>query len=127
MFITDHEDLGKDSDSDMYDDAEYHNYEHVPSSTEMDIHLIYYDWIADMGATSHIIHRRNTFDTYKPIPAIPISGVGGAKAHAIRWGNIKLKSKCNGKTYILELQNILHVPKNKNNLLSLCWELTTYG
>ena len=32
-------------------------------------------------------------------------------------------SECNKHTYILELQNVLHVPKNKNNLLSLGkWE-----
>jgi len=108
-----------DIDSDTYDDAKYHNFKHVPSSTEIDLCLIYYDWIADTGATLHITHRHNTFNTYKPIPAVPIAGVGGAKAHAIRWGNIKLKSKWNGKIYILDLQNVLHMPKNKNNLLSL--------
>jgi len=112
-----------DTDSDTYDDAEYHNFEHVPSSTEIDLCLIYYDWIADSGATSHITHRRDTFDTYEPIPAIPIAGVGGAKTHAIGQGNIKLESECNGTTYILELRNVLYVPKNKNNLLSLGkWE-----
>jgi len=112
-----------DMDSDIYDDAEYHNYEHVPSSTELDLRLIYYDWIADTGATSHITHRRNAFNTYEPISGIPISGVGGVKAHAIGQGNIKLKSKCDGWTYILKLKNVLHVPKNRNNLLSLGkWE-----
>ena len=119
----DHEDSGAESDSDTYNDAEYHNYEHVPSSTEMDIRLIYYDWIADSGATSHITHRRDAFDTYEPITPIPISGVGGAKAHTIGRGNVKVKSECNNRTYILELKNVLHVPKNKNNLLSLGkWE-----
>ena len=112
-----------DTDNDIYDDAKYHNYEHVPSSTELELRLIYYDWIADTGATSHITHRRDAFNTYEPIPGIPISGIGGAKAHAIGQGNIKLKSKCNGRTYILELKNVLHVPKNRNNLLSLGkWE-----
>jgi len=112
-----------DMDSDTYDDAEYHNYEHVPSSTELDLRLIYYEWLADLGATSHITHRRDAFDTYEPIPEIPISGVGGVKAHAIGQGNVKLKSECNNRTYILKLKNVLHVPKNKNNLLSLGkWE-----
>jgi len=112
-----------DMDSDIYDDTKYHNFEHVPSSTEIDLHLIYYDWIADTEATLHITHRCNTFNTYKPILAVPIAGVGGVKAHAIRQGNIKLKSECDRKTYILELKNVLHVPKNRNNLLSLGkWE-----
>ena len=73
-----------DTDSNTYDNAEYHNFEHVPSSTELDLRLIYYEWLADLGATSHITHRRNAFDTYEPIPPISISGVGGMKAHAIR-------------------------------------------
>jgi len=73
-----------DTDDDIYNDTKYHNYEHVPSSTELDLHLIYYDWIADSGATSHITHRHDAFNTYEPIPAIPISGVGGVKVHAIR-------------------------------------------
>jgi len=120
-------DAANDDDMDMdtktYDDAKYHNFDHVPSSTEIDLHLIYYEWLVDSGATSHIIHRCDAFDTYKPIPPVPIAGVGGAKAHAIRWGNIKLKSKCDNRTYILELKNVLHVPKNKNNLISLGkWE-----
>jgi len=107
----------------MYDDAEYHNFDHVPSPTEIDLRLIYYEWLADSGATSHITHRRDAFDTYQSISAVPIAGVGGAKAHAIGRGNIKLKSECDGHTYILELTNVLHVPKNKNNLLSLGkWE-----
>jgi len=118
-----HNDLDADSDSEMYDDAEYHNYDHVPSSTEIDLRLIYYEWLADSGATSHITHRRDAFDTYKPIPPVPIAGVGGVKVHAIGQGNIKLKSKCDNCTYILKLKNVLHVPKNKNNLFSLGkWE-----
>ena len=112
-----------DTDSDTYDDAEYHNYDHVPSSTEIDLHLIYYKWLVDSGATSHITHRHDAFNTYKLIPAIPISGIGGAKARAIGHGNVKLMSECNNRTYILKLQNVLHVPKNRNNLLSLGkWE-----
>jgi len=120
---TNHNDSDADSDSEMYNDTEYHNYDHVPSSTKIDLCLIYYEWLADSGATSHITHRHNTFNTYEPIPPVPISGVGGTKVHAIRWGNVKVKSKCNNRTYILKLKNVLHVPKNKNNLLFLGkWE-----
>ena len=41
--------------NDTYD-GEYYNFDHVPSSDEMDMHLIYYDWLADTAATSHITH-----------------------------------------------------------------------
>ena len=108
--------------SDIVDDeydGKYHNFDDVLSSDEMDIRLIYYDWLADSAATTHIAHQRKAFTTYKRIPEIPIAGVGGAKAHAIGKGTIKLISECNGHTYVLELQDVLHVPNNRNNLLSL--------
>ena len=36
---------------------------------------------------------------------------------------MNLQSECDGKTYILELHDVLHVPDNRNNLLSLRrWE-----
>jgi len=112
--------------SDIIDDTydgEYHNFDDVLSSDEMDICLIYYDWLADSAATTHITHQREAFTTYKQIPDVPIAGVGGAEAHAIGKGTIKLISECNGHTYVLELQDVLHVPNNRNNLLSLGrWE-----
>jgi len=112
-----------DTDTNTYNDAKYHNFEHVPSSTEMDLRLIYYDWLADTGATSHITHWCDAFTTYKRIPEVPISGVGKLKAHAVGIGNVKLISEYNGHTYVLELQNVLHVPDNRNNLMSLGqWE-----
>ena len=64
-------------------DGKYHNFDDALSSDEMDICLIYYDWLADSGATTHITHQCNAFITYESIPEIPISGVGGLKTHAI--------------------------------------------
>ena len=62
MDVADHasDNSGVDSDSEIYDDAEYHNYDHIPTSTEMDLHLIYYEWLVDSEATSHIIHTHNS-------------------------------------------------------------------
>jgi len=112
--------------SDIIDDTydgEYYNFNDVLSSDEMDICLIYYEWFADSGATTHITHQRNAFTTYERIPEIPITGVGGAEMHMIGKGTIKLISECDRHTYVLELQNVLHVPTNRNNLLSLRrWE-----
>jgi len=105
-------------------DGEYYNFDHVPSSDEMDMRLIYYDWLADTATTSHITHRRDAFITYETIPEVPISGVGGLKTYAISRGRVNLQSECDGKIYILELHDILHVPGNRNNLLSLGrWEV----
>jgi hypothetical protein len=121
MFIADHEESG--TSEDMYDDAEYYNFENVPSTDEIDECLVFYDWLADSGATSHITHQRNAFHTYEAIPEVSIAGVGRLKAHAVGKGSVHLKLECDGRTYILELQNVLHVPNNRNNLLSLGqWE-----
>jgi len=108
--------------SDIIDDTydgEYYNFDHVPSSDEMDMRLIYYDWLADTAATSHITHQRDAFITYETIPEVPISGVGGLRTYTIGRGRVNLRSECDGKTYILELYDVLHVPGNRNNLLSL--------
>ena len=105
-------------------DREYYNFDHVPSSDKMDMHLIYYDWLADTATTSHITHWHNTFITYKTIPDVPISGVGGLRTCTIKQGRVNLRSECDGKIYILELYDVLHVPGNCNNLLSLGrWEV----
>ena len=114
-----------DNDAEMYNDndGKYYNFDHVPSSTEMDICLIYYDWLADLGATTHITHQRKAFTTYQKIPKVPVAGVGRIKAHMVGKGTIRLISECKGHIYVLELQDILYVPNNRNNLLSLGkWE-----
>ena len=111
---------GVDSINTVYDDKyECYNLD----SDEIEEHLIYYDWVADTGATSHITNRRDTFTTYKRIPDVPIAGVGELKARVIGRGTVNIQSKYNGKIYILKLLDVLHVPENRNNLLSLGhWE-----
>ena len=100
-------------------DGEYLNFDDVLSSDEIDIRLIYYNWLADSGATTHITHQCDAFITYESILEIPISGVGGLKTHVIRQGRVNLWSECDDNTYILGLYDVLHVPDNHNNLLSL--------
>ena len=48
-----------------------------------------------------------------------ISGVGGIKASVAGHGTIKVILTFNGQDYILELHNVLYVPSNQNNLISL--------
>ncbi len=104
----------------IYDDTEeYYNFENVASADGIDERLIFYDWLADSGATSHITHKRDAFTTYERIPEVPIAGVGGMKARAVGRGTVNVQSECDGTIYILELQDVLHVPENRNNLLSL--------
>jgi len=79
--ITDNDKSGIVND-DTYD-GEYYNFDDVLSSDEMDIRLIYYDWLADSAATTHITYQRDAFITYETIPEVLISGVGGLKTHMI--------------------------------------------
>jgi hypothetical protein len=72
-----------DSSTIVHDDDENYSYETMSSTDDNDEHLIYYDWVADTAATSHITHRCDAFTTYERIPEVPISGVGGIRTHAI--------------------------------------------
>jgi len=57
------------------------------------------------------------------LPKLTVSGVGGVTTSTVGKGTVFLHSKCNGIIHTLQLQNMLHVPKNTNSLLSLgCWE-----
>ena len=97
---------------------DYENSNNSVDSTEFKDYDLY-DWLADTGTTSHITYRRDTFSTYETLPRISISGVGEKNTYAIARGTIYLHSECNGKSYILQLNIVLHVPQNRNSLLSL--------
>ena len=58
-FVTDQDRSGI-ADS-VYDDGKYYNFDHVPTSDEMDMHLIYYDWLVDSRSTSHINAMLSTY------------------------------------------------------------------
>ena len=48
-----------------------------------------------------------------------MTGVGGKEAQIAGRGTVELISTCNGQKYLLHLENVLHVPGQKNNLISL--------
>ena len=81
--------------------------------------VLYYDWLADSATTSHICNARDAFIAYEAINPIPIKGVGNIQAHAKGRGSVKLISYCDGNKYTLLLENVLHVPGNSTNLISL--------
>jgi hypothetical protein len=100
---------------------EYHNFNSydVNNYDSIDEHVIYYDWLADSATTSHICNEHEAFLSYVPIKDVPITGVGGLQAQAKGRRTIHLRPQCEGKTFILQLDNMLHVPSNRNNLISL--------
>ena len=84
-----------------------------------DEHVLYYDWLADSATTSHICNAREAFIDYESIDPISVMGVGNIKAHAKGRESVKIKSHCDEHEYTLQLENVLHVPRNNNNLISL--------
>jgi hypothetical protein len=94
-----------------------------PLHPEIDDRLIFYDWLADSTTTSHVTNMHNAFISFKPLQNMPVNGVGSIMTHAKGQGTIELKSKINGYKYILRLEDILYIPTNPQNLLSLgCWD-----
>jgi len=69
-----------------------------------------YDWLADLGMTSHITHQWEAFATYEPIERTPIKGVSSVKAYAVGMGTVFLNSECDRKVHTIELRDVLHIP-----------------
>ena len=110
----------KTEDEIVFSAEERHNFDaYDPCNFEIDDHLIYYDWLADTATTSHVTNMRDAFISFQSLQNTPVDGVGGATAYAKGRGTIELKSEVNGNTYTLTLKNVLYIPTNPHNLLSL--------
>ena len=90
---------------------------------EIDERPIISDWFADSAATSHVTNRRDAFIIYDALCGTTVAGVGNITTRAEGRGTVKLLSRCNNEDYILRLMDVLHVPGNQCNLISLGrWE-----
>ena len=95
------------------------NNNNVNNTDEYDEPLEYYHWLADTATTSHIANQREAFITYKPLTGKTVVGVGNNKANVEGRGTIELESSYKGHKYLLRLDDILYIPSNCNNLISL--------
>ena len=96
-----------------FDTYDPHNIE------EIDDRLIFYtDWLADTTTSSHITNVRNAFVAFQPLIK-QISGVGNAKAYAQGRGTVGIRTQYNRTHYNIILKDVLYVPQNPHNLLSL--------
>jgi hypothetical protein len=95
---------------DMYDACD---------ASTIDECVIYYDWLTDNATMSHVSCQRNAFTSYTPLENISVTGVGGKEAKIASWGTVELVSTCNGRKYILCLEDVLHLPGQQNNLISV--------
>lgn len=112
----------EEQDIEQNEGYEYHGFNNCTSdSDKQDERLIYYksDWLADSATTSHVANSQEAFVTYKPLDAITVSGVGNKTVKAVGRGTIELRSEVNGHKFVLKLEDVLHIPNNPHNLLSL--------
>jgi len=121
---TDEVDTAEDENIKIYcceKDSSCVNIVHLPvkSSLEMSENEDSFEWVADSASTVHITNRQDAFATYNPVPDIKVTGVRGVQVFAVGKGTVYLSSECDGKTNIICLNNVLHIPCNQNNLLSV--------
>jgi transposase InsO family protein len=106
----------------LFDPGDEHynfNSDNTYNMNQINEPLIYYDWFGDSATTSHVSNRRDIFSTYQPLHNTSVVGVGRLKAKAEGKGTIELESRYKNKMFILKLENVLHIPTNRNNLISL--------
>jgi hypothetical protein len=103
------------------EDEEMYNFDtfEAYNASAIDERLIHYDWLADNATTSHVSCQRDAFTSYTPLENNSVTGVGGMEAKIAGQGTVELISTCEGKKYNLRLEDVLHVPGQKNNLISL--------
>jgi hypothetical protein len=88
-------------------------------SEQSDDHLIWYDWLADSGTTSHITNMRSAITDYIPLKARQVNGIGNDPLVVKGRGTVELESFI-GKTKIsFKLKDVLYVPKATHNLVSI--------
>jgi len=78
-----------------------------------------YDWIVDSGATQHMTFQREWFTTTNAFPQGGCSWAMTLFLEAIGKGNIKATMQAGGKMSHITITQVLHVPKLKNNIISV--------
>ena len=104
------EDMTASSNADKYN---------LSMGNDMDVTLSLCDWLADSATALHITNQRNWLGEYVTTPNLTVAGVGNATTAVKGKGIIILTTECEGHRHNLRLDNVLYIPTNKNNLLSL--------
>ena len=74
-------------------------------------------WLADSGATSHVVKDKNKFHTYKETPGATLRGTGTLPS--LGRGDVKVILNVDGKHTPITLHDCMHVPQMPHNLISL--------
>jgi len=99
------------------EDGEFYNFD--VDSTNNDERLIWYEWLADNATSSHVCNYRDSFVSYEPLHDVSVTGVGGKVSEIKGVGTVKLIASCDENECILTLKDVLHVPNQPYNLISL--------
>ena len=76
-------------------------------------------WIVDSGASDHMAPNRSWFKDYRRLgKSLKVAGVGGMQFHAVGIGRIPINDEHGNAA--LELRDVLHVPRLREALLSVC-------
>ena len=73
-------------------------------------------WLADSAASTHICNDRDAFISYAPLQSTSVKGIGGIQTPAQGRGSVELKSEIKGNTYLIRLENVLHIPNTPHSL-----------
>ena len=109
----------EDYDMDSSNNGQFTSTAHVNNMGKNNKSFNFYDWFADSATTSHICNQKEAFVSYQPVTGRTVAGVGNNQAIVEGRGTIELESIYNDYKYLLRLENVLHIPSNRNNLISL--------
>jgi len=84
-----------------------------------DEYLTYYSWLVDCTTSSHVTYQQDAFTLYTPLKNASVTRIGGKEATIKDHRMVEFISTCNGKKYLICLEDVLHVPGQWNNLISL--------
>jgi hypothetical protein len=78
-------------------------------------------WAIDTACSRHIIHFKAHFIKYEPLitGGAQVKGLGGTSCPAIGRGTVKIRCSIKGKSRVVHLTNVYHVPDCKVNLISV--------
>ena len=77
-----------------------------------------YQWIADTGATTHVTSNQDALTNYVSAQE-EVLGLSALPVLMIGYGDLQLKTNAAGQNYKVLLNQVLHVPAIRHNILSI--------
>jgi hypothetical protein len=93
----------------------------MAASSDDTSNLLATQWAIDTACSRHITHSKAHFIKYEPLitGGAQVKGLGGTSCPAIGRGTVKIRCSIKGKSRVVHLTNVYHVPDCKVNLISV--------